>query len=63
MEIIFTCRTTEDYLNALSIGIPAGGVLELPSKGLETVTFEANMAGMADMTEVETNNRMSRPKE
>ena len=63
MAIMFTCRSIEDYLNALSIEIPGGGTVELSDNGLETVTFEANMAGISNVMEVKTNNRMSRPKE
>lgn len=63
LGILFTCRTTEDYLKALTVEIPGGGIVELPANGLESVTLEANMAGLSENEEVVTNNRMSRPKE
>ena len=63
LGILFTCRTAEDFLNALTRELPGGQVTALPSNGLENITFEANMADTVNAGEVTTNNRMSRPKE
>jgi len=63
LEDLFSGRSFRDFLKSLTCELPGGQVFTLPTEGLENINLEANMASPNLMPPVETNNRMSRPKE
>jgi hypothetical protein len=63
LEDLFAGRSFWDFLKSLTCELPGGQVFALPAEGLENINLEANMANPNLTPPVETNNRMSRPKE
>ncbi len=63
LEDLLSGRSFWDFLKSLTCELPGGQVFALPAEGLESINLEANMASPNLTPPVETNNRMSRPKE
>ena len=63
LEDLFSGKGFRDFIGSLTCELPGGQVFTLPTEGLENINLEANMASPNLMPPVETNNRMSRPKE
>ena len=63
LEDLFSGKSFRDFLESLTCELPGGQVFTLPTEGLENINLEANMANPNLIPPVETNNRLSRPKE
>ena len=63
LEDLLSGRSFWDFLKSLTCELPGGQVFTLPTEGLANINLEASMASPNLTPPVETNNRMSRPKE